>query len=104
MIDVDYNEYKKTIGENIKLITKNHELKQEIERLSNIINELEKDLNDNIDTCNNFIESASTDLQKLGTRQNGKTYYQTLLLENEITLKTYKKELNKLNKLKRGGK
>ena len=39
MIDVDYNEYKKTIEENMNLITENHKLKEETEGLNNIINE-----------------------------------------------------------------
>ena len=44
MIDVDYNEYKKTIEENMNLITENHKLKEEIERLNNIMTELEIEL------------------------------------------------------------
>ena len=31
MIDVDYNEYKETIAENMKLIRENHRLKRELE-------------------------------------------------------------------------
>ena len=42
MIDVNYAEYKETIAENMELIIKNHKLKEENERLNNIINELEK--------------------------------------------------------------
>ena len=34
MIDVNYNEYKETIAENMELIQKNHKLKEEIERLT----------------------------------------------------------------------
>lgn len=58
MIDVDYNEYKETLAKNMKLIVENHrleevekehqklngELREEIERLSNIIDELEHKL------------------------------------------------------------
>lgn len=44
MIDVDYNEYKKTIEENMNLITENHKLKEEIDRLNNIMTELEIEL------------------------------------------------------------
>ena len=43
MIDVDYNEYKKTIEENMSLITENHKLKEETERLNNIILTLENE-------------------------------------------------------------
>ena len=57
MIDVDYNEYKETLAENMKLIVENNrlkevekehqklngELREEVERLNNIINKaLEK--------------------------------------------------------------
>lgn len=42
MIEVNYNEYKETIAQNMKLVVENHDLKQEIERLNNIIRELEK--------------------------------------------------------------
>jgi len=38
VIDVNYNEYKETIAQNMKLVVENHDLKQEIERLNNIIN------------------------------------------------------------------
>lgn len=38
MIEVNYNEYKETIAQNMKLIVENHDLKQEIERLNNITN------------------------------------------------------------------
>lgn len=44
MIEVNYNEYKETLAENMKLIVENGRLKQEIERLNNIINEIEKDI------------------------------------------------------------
>ena len=54
MIDVDYNEYKDTLAENMKLIVENNrlkevekehkklngELREEIERLNNIINKI----------------------------------------------------------------
>ena len=42
MIDVNYNEYKETIAQNMKLIVENHDLKEEIERLNNIINKINK--------------------------------------------------------------
>ena len=77
---------------------------KEKERLNNIINELEKALKDNIDMCDGFIDTATSDLQELGARHNGKTYYQTILLENKIALKIYQKELNKIKELKRRGK
>ena len=40
MIDVDYNEYKETIAQNMKLIIENHDLKEEVERLNNNWNKL----------------------------------------------------------------
>ena len=40
MIEVNYNEYKETIAQNMKLIVENHDLKQEIERLKAIIDRL----------------------------------------------------------------
>lgn len=42
MIEVDYNEYKETLEANMRLIPENHKLKEEIERLKNIINEFKK--------------------------------------------------------------
>lgn len=75
---------------------------KEIKRLNNIINKLEKALKDNIDMCDDFIDTATSDLQELGARHNSKTYYQTILLENKIALKIYQKELNKLQELKGG--
>ena len=74
---------------------------KEIERLNNIINEIEKELKDNIDMCDGFIDTTTSDLQELCVRHNGKTYYQTILLENKIALKIYQKELEKLQELKR---
>ena len=50
MIDVNYNEYKETITQNMKLIVENHDLKEEIERLNNIIKDINKILNDD-DLC-----------------------------------------------------
>ena len=38
MIEVDYNEYKETIAENMRLIIENDKQDKEIERLNNIIN------------------------------------------------------------------
>ena len=80
-------------GTYCKLINENR-------KLNNIINELEKGLKDNIDMCDGFIDTATSDLQELGARQNGKVYYQTLLLENKIALKIYQNELNKVQELK----
>lgn len=40
MIEVNYNEYKETIAQNMKLVVVNHDLKQEIERLTAIIDKL----------------------------------------------------------------
>ena len=37
MIEVNYNEYKETIAQNMKLVVENHDLKEKIERLNNII-------------------------------------------------------------------
>ena len=46
MIEVNYNDYKRILEENMKLIPENHKLKEEVERLNNIINELEKCIKD----------------------------------------------------------
>ena len=40
MIEVNYNEYKETIAQNMKLVVENHDLKEKIERLNNIIKEV----------------------------------------------------------------
>lgn len=37
MIEVNYNDYKKILEENMRLIPENHKLKEENERLNNII-------------------------------------------------------------------
>lgn len=41
-IDVDYFEYKETIADNMKLVTKNHDLKKEVAEMKAIINMLEE--------------------------------------------------------------
>ena len=38
MIEVDYNEYKKTIEENMKLIVENHKLKDKLQKITECIN------------------------------------------------------------------
>ena len=38
MIEVNYNDYKRILEENMRLIPENHKLKEENERLNNIIN------------------------------------------------------------------
>lgn len=50
MIEVNYNEYKETIAQNMKLIVENHELRQEIERLNNIINTIQQEMENLNDT------------------------------------------------------
>ena len=40
MIEVNYNEYKETIAQNMKLIVENHDLKEKIERLQSIIKDV----------------------------------------------------------------
>ena len=44
MIEVNYNEYKETIAQNMKLVVENHDLKEKIERLNNIIETFEEEL------------------------------------------------------------
>lgn len=39
MIEVNYNDYKRILEENMRLIPENYKLKEEVERLNNIINE-----------------------------------------------------------------
>ena len=39
MIDVDYNEYKETLAENMSLIKENHDLKEKVEELSHALSE-----------------------------------------------------------------
>lgn len=83
-----------------ELALERNNLSEEVYRLNNITNELEKALKDNIDMCDGFIDTATSYLQELGARHNGKTYYQTILLENKIALKIYQKELDKIKELK----
>ena len=47
MIEVNYNEYKETIAQNMKLVVENHDLKEKIERLNNIIKEAIKYIKEN---------------------------------------------------------
>ena len=47
MIEVNYNDCKKILEENMRLIPENHKLKEEVERLNNIINELKKYIRSN---------------------------------------------------------
>ena len=44
MIEVNYNEYKETIAQNMKLVVENHDLKEKIERLNNIIKDIKSQL------------------------------------------------------------
>jgi hypothetical protein len=61
VIEVDYNEYKETTEENMKLIQKNHKLKEEIERLNADLG-LEKDnneyLNSQLEKRDNIIKEV----------------------------------------------
>lgn len=51
MIDVDYNEYKATLEENMRLIKENHKLKEKIKDCEKFINERHKNLvKEHIDT------------------------------------------------------
>jgi hypothetical protein len=63
MIDVDYNEYKKILEQNMKLIPENHKLKEEIEKLKNIIS---KAIEYNEGCMNNMLdlETISEDERK----------------------------------------
>ena len=42
MIEVNYNEYKETLAENMKLIVENHDLKERVEELSHALDEARK--------------------------------------------------------------
>lgn len=44
MIEVNYNDYKRILEENMRLIPENHKLKEEIERLNNIIKDIKSQL------------------------------------------------------------
>lgn len=49
MIDVDYNEYKKTIAENMKLIVENHKLQERIDKAIEYNNYFEKAVKEELD-------------------------------------------------------
>lgn len=101
MIDVDYNEYKDTLAENMKLIVENNrlkevekehkklngELREEIERLNNIINEFEKWL----ESESNFWKKQQEKAIEKGWLEFGGKYNTTIIYENAI---------NKLQELK----
>lgn len=56
MIEVNYNDYKKILEENMRLIPENHKLKEDLERLNNIIKRLEEDLREMYLTFGEFSE------------------------------------------------
>lgn len=45
MIEVNYNDYKRILEENMRLIPENYKLEEEVERLENIIKEVREILN-----------------------------------------------------------
>lgn len=62
MIDVNYNEYKETIAENMKLIVENHKLKQRLEDIEYFIKQrCEEDIS----------ETESAILQSIALISNG---------------------------------
>lgn len=66
MIEVNYNEYKETIAQNMKLIVENHDLKQEIERLKEEIKKEQDDsiyLEEKINKAIEYLESYNTDFK-----------------------------------------
>lgn len=81
MIDVDYNEYKETIAQNMKLIIENHDLKEEVEKLkcekeqlNNLVNFNQKEirrLNNELQTLK-MSEEECLD-KSLGVDKNEKT-------------------------------
>lgn len=44
MIEVNYNDYKRILEENMRLIPENHKLKEEIERLNNKLKDIKSQL------------------------------------------------------------
>ena len=56
MIEVNYNDYKRILEENMRLIPENHKLKEDLERLNNIIKRLEEDLREMYLTFGEFSE------------------------------------------------
>lgn len=56
MIEVNYNDYKRILEENMRLIPENHKLKEEVERLNNIAKRLEEDLREMYLTFGEFSE------------------------------------------------
>lgn len=54
MIDVDYNEYKATLEENMKLIQENHKLKEKAKEWQDISTRINEDNN----RLNNIIDKA----------------------------------------------
>lgn len=56
MIEVNYNDYKRILEENMRLIPENHKLKEEVEKLNNVIKRLEEDLREMYLTFGEFSE------------------------------------------------
>ena len=50
MIEVNYNDYKEILEENMRLIPENYKLKEEVERLNNIIHSWQNGLSKPHDT------------------------------------------------------
>lgn len=65
MIEVNYNDYKRVLEENMRLIPENYKLKKEVERLNNIIDELEKWCNEEMYADDQLYEKVLDKLQKL---------------------------------------
>ena len=61
MIEVNYNDYKKILEENMRLIPENHKLKEDLERLNNIIKRLEEDLREMYLTFGEFSKELKGD-------------------------------------------
>lgn len=56
MIEVNYNDYKRTLEENMRLIPENHKLKEENERLNNIIKNIENICESSIASVDNILQ------------------------------------------------
>jgi cell division septum initiation protein DivIVA len=57
MIDVDYNEYKATLEDNMRLIKENHKLKEKIKEWQDISTRINEDYRARIDKAIEYIDN-----------------------------------------------
>ena len=76
------------------------ELEQENQKLTHIIEELEKWLEEEKVECNNYSKYIEKKIGELGARSSGKTYIASEIMKNKVAKKNWQEVLDKLKQLK----